>query len=158
MKKGNLIITIIVTMMLAGCSANSMASIYNDNDKIASNSNSFNLDLNEQFIDGDKFSGSVKKFEGMDTIWSYEANEDMTIDMDYLLNVKSGKVKLVLINPDNSVTDLIERSSEASIDDYATNSLGLKKGLNRIKMVGGKDTSVDFEITILKGEFNELGL
>ncbi|WP_308780268.1 hypothetical protein [uncultured Clostridium sp.] len=50
---------------------------------------------------------SKNKIEGLDIIWTYEADKDMELDMKYLLNVTSGKVKLVLISADNSVTSLI---------------------------------------------------
>lgn len=78
--------------------------------------------------------------------------------MTYILNVTRGKLKLVLISPDNSVTDLIETTNKSDLDDYATNKLQIKKGLNRIKIVAGSNTSVEFSITIPSGEFEELGI
>lgn len=145
-------------MVLVGCSKNYMASIYNDNEKISSDANSFNLDVDKQSIDGQKSKGVIKKIEGMDTIWTYESDKDMELDMTYLLNVVSGKLKLVLISPDSSVTTLIERSKESEVVDYATNTLQIKKGLNRIKIVANKNTSIEFNIIIPNGQFNELGM
>ena len=76
--------------------------------------------------------------------------------MKYLLNVTSGKVKLVLISADNSVTTLIERSQKSELVDYATNVLQIKKGLNTIKIVANDNASFEFNIKIPKGEFKEL--
>lgn len=152
------VILLIIIMLFTGCSNNSMISIYNDKDKIASSTNSYNLINTTQTIKENNFTGRVEKIEGMDTIWTYEADEDMSLDITYLLNVTKGKVKLVLISPDNSLTDIIERSSKASLIDFATSTMRIKKGLNRIKMVAGKDCSVEFDITISCGKFKELGM
>lgn len=157
-KNKYIMIFIVLSMVLVGCSKNYMASIYNDNEKISSDANSFNLDVDKQSIDGQNFKGVIKKIEGMDTIWTYESDKDMELDMTYLLNVVSGKLKLVLISPDSSVTTLIERSKESEVVDYATNTLQIKKGLNRIKIVANKNTSIEFNIIIPNGQFNELGM
>ena len=157
-KNKYIMIFIVLSMVLVGCSKNYMASIYNDNEKISSDANSFNLDVDKQSIDGKKSKGVIKKIEGMDTIWTYESDKDMELDMTYLLNVVSGKLKLVLISPDSSVTTLIERSKESEVVDYATNTLQIKKGLNRIKIVANKNTSIEFNIIIPNGQFNELGM
>ncbi|MDU4861622.1 MAG: 50S ribosomal protein L7ae [Terrisporobacter othiniensis] len=157
-KNKYVMIFIVLSMVLVGCSKNYMASIYNDNEKISSDANSFNLDVDKQSIDGQKSKGVIKKIEGMDTIWTYESDKDMELDMTYLLNVVSGKLKLVLISPDSSVTTLIERSKESEVVDYATNTLQIKKGLNRIKIVANKNTSIEFNIIIPNGQFNELGM
>ncbi|MGL4737740.1 MAG: hypothetical protein ACRCW2_09840, partial [Cellulosilyticaceae bacterium] len=93
-----------------------------------------------------------------DTIWTYEATEDMTLEMTYVLNAIKGNVKLVLINPDGSLTDVIERSDQATFTDYATSTLSIKKGTNRLKLVGSKNCSVEFEITMSCGEFKALGM
>lgn len=152
------VIFIVLSMVLVGCSKNYMTSIYNDNEKILSNTNSFNIDIEEQSIEGQEFKGVIKKIEGMDTIWTYESDKDTELDMTYLFNVTSGKFKLVLISPDNSVTTLIETTKESDIVDYATNTLQIKKGINRIKIVADENTSVEFNISITNGEFKELGM
>lgn len=157
-KNKYVMIFIVLSIVLVGCSKNHIDSVYNDNEKISSNTNSFNLDVDKQSIDGQEFKGVIKKIEGMDTIWTYESNKDMELDMTYLLNVASGKLKLVLISPDNSVTTLIERSKESEVVDCATNTLQIKKGLNRIKLVANKNTRIEFNIIIPNGEFKELGM
>lgn len=156
-KKKNKFIIMFLAMLLTGCSLKNVSSIYNDNDKISGNYNTFNIDIEEQRIDGEKFVGIINKIEGMDTIWTYESEEDRNLDMTYLLNVETGKVKLVLISPDNSITNIIERTNESEITNYATSTIQIKKGLNRIKIVAGKKSSGEFDIKMPYGKFMELG-
>lgn len=149
-------IFIVLAMVLVGCSKNDINFIYNDDKKILSDINISELDVKEQSIKGEEFKAVINKIEGLDIIWTYEADKDMELDMKYLLNVTSGKVKLVLISADNSVTTLIERSQKSELVDYATNVLQIKKGLNTIKIVANDNASFEFNIKIPKGEFKEL--
>ncbi|RDU23197.1 hypothetical protein [Anaerosacchariphilus polymeriproducens] len=149
---------ILITMLLlSGCSSNYIASIYDNNKEIASLNNSFNIYSKKQSINDQHFIGNVK-IEGMDTIWSYAAKENSDIDMTYNLRLVSGKVKLVLISPDNTITTLIECTDQSTLADYATNTLHIKKGKNRIKLVAGKNTELKFDISIPEGKFSELGI
>lgn len=156
MKK--VIILILLAILLVGCQNSSFTSIYNDDNKIVSGSNTFSLTNYEQDIDGQRYFGTVNSMDGMDTIWIYEATEDTKIDMRYLLTVQKGKVKLVLISPDKSLTTLVESTNKSDLKDYATNKLFIKKGLNRIKFVADENAKFDFDIIITEGEFQELGL
>lgn len=45
--------------------------IYSNEKKIASDTNSYNLDVKEQEIDGHKFTGNIE-FESIDTIWKHQ--------------------------------------------------------------------------------------
>lgn len=148
---------LILVLALTGCSANSMNSLYDNDEEIASENNSFNLNEEEQTINVQQLKGNVE-FEGMDTIWTYEADEDVDIDITYLLKVSNGKAKLVLISPDNNTTLIVESTNESELKDYATNTLQIKKGINRIKLVAGKNTISEFDISIPNGRFEELGM
>ncbi len=156
-KKGAVVL-VFLSVLLFGCSRKDVSLIYNDNDKISSNYNTFNIDVKEQKIYGEKFVGIINKIEGMDTIWTYESEEDSKLDITYLLNVGKGKVKFVLISPDNSTTNIIERTSESEINNYASSTMQIKKGLNRIKIVAEKKSSGEFDIKIPYGKFMELGI
>ncbi|EHI97276.1 putative lipoprotein [Clostridium sp. DL-VIII] len=164
-KKKYAVILIFVSLLLIGCSKNSMTSIYDnymtsiydDNEKISSTTNSYSLNGIEQSINGQQFRANIKRIEGMDTLWTYESDEDRELDMTYLISVTSGKLKLVLISPDNSVTNIIERTNQLNMSNYDINTLHIKKGLNRIKLVAGKDTSAQLDITIPDGKLKKLG-
>lgn len=82
----------------------------------------------------------------------------MDVDITYLLKVSNGKAKFVLISPDNTTTLIVESNNESELKDYATNTLQIKKGINRIKLVAGKNTISEFDISIPNGRFQELGM
>ena len=93
--------------------------------------------------------------EGMDTIWVFDAEEDKSLDITYTMNVSSGKMKLVLINPKGDVSIIAECDTEMSEPIQST--LNVESGNNRIKIVAGENTKFDIEISIQEGEFKELG-
>ncbi|MGL6202247.1 MAG: hypothetical protein ACRC3H_25310 [Lachnospiraceae bacterium] len=143
-------------MLLAGCS-NQFANVnYSNEDKIASEYNTFNLFEEEQIIEGETFKGNAE-IEGMDVIWTYDAEEAEDIDITYSLNARKGKAKIVLIKPDGAVETINENTSDLKTEDLTTKSLHLDKGENRIKLVASKGAEIEFDIAIPKGEFHELG-
>lgn len=153
MKKA-LAVVFIMMLVLTGCS---MGAIYSNEKKIASDNNSYNLDVKEQKIDGNKFTGNIA-FEGMDTIWKYQAEKDSLIDITYLIKLTAGKAKLVLISPDGDVVNIVETTDKSDLMEASTTSLSLKKGENRIKLVAADNAKISFEIGIEVGDFLELGM
>ena len=93
----------------------------------------------------------------MDTVWTYDAAEDVSAELSYSVSVYNGKMKLVLIAPDDSLTTIAEITAETALGAYQKYTVHLKKGKNRIKVVAGKDTKLDIELSIPIGEFEELG-
>lgn len=83
---------------IAGCGVNPMLSIYDDDAKIASASNTCSIMNCEQVQSDLHCTASVGKMEGMDTIWVLDAEEDTAVDITYRINVSSGKMKLVWID------------------------------------------------------------
>lgn len=148
---------ILLVLILSGCSNNSMNTLYSNDKKIASDSNSFNLNSDKQSIDGQAYNGKLE-FEGMDTLWKYKADKDYKIDISYLLSVAKGKAKLVLIYPDGTVTNIEENTDKAKPNELSTTSLTLLKGENRIKLVGANKAQIDLEVKISEGEFEKLGM
>lgn len=151
------IMMLIVFVFMTGCSAKDIQAIYDDNQRISSTSNTYNLINSNSEIKGQQITGEFEKMEGMDTVWTYQAEEDMELEMTYLLNITKGKMKFVLISPDDSITNIVEMTKDSPVKDYAVSNLKIKKGKNRIKLVGGVDTSSSFEIKIPEGDFEELG-
>ncbi len=144
-----------VVCMIAGCGVNPMLSVYDDDAKIASSSNTYNIMNYEQVQSDLHFTASVEKMEGMDTIWVFDAEEDTEVDITYQLNVSSGKMKLVWINPEKEVSVIVECDSE--MEDSVQETLHIKKGNNRIKIVAGENTQFDIDFTISHGGLKELG-
>ena len=144
-----------VVFLITGCVNSSMFKVYDDDQKITSASNSFNLTNVNQTSEDGRFTASVEKMEGMDTLWSFDAEEDTILDITYILNVSSGKAKLVLINPDGELSIIAECSSEMA--EPAQSVLNLEKGKNRIKLVAAEKAKFDIELSISEGTFEKLG-
>lgn len=146
---------LIAVCLLAGCASNPMVAVYDNDIKIASSTNSYNLINYEQTAEDGHFTANVEKMEGMDTIWVFDVDEDTSLDITYTLNVYSGKMKLVLINPKGDVSIIAECDTEMA--DPVQSTLNVESGNNRIKIVAGENTKFDIEISIPEGEFKELG-
>lgn len=142
--------------ILAGCGTNPMLAIYNNDAKIASNTNTYSLTNVEQVHSDLHFTASIGKMEGMDTVWVFDAEEDTAVDITYQLNVSSGKAKLVLINPEKEVSVIVECDSK--MEEPVQETLDIRKGNNRIKIVAGENTQFDIDFTISQGGgLKELG-
>lgn len=156
MKAGKLLGAVLVMVCVAaGCGFNPMLAVYDDNAKIAGDTNTYNLSNYEQVQSDLHFTASVGKMEGMDTIWVLDAEEDMTVDITYQLSVFSGKMKLVLVDPEKEVSVIVECDSE--MEETVQSTLDVKKGNNRIKIVAAENTQFDIDMTLSAGGLKELG-
>jgi len=142
--------------LITGCSANPMAAVYDNSQKIASETNTYNLDQASQTTEDGHFTASVEKMEGMDTIWVLDAEKDTALDITYTLNVFSGKMKLVLINSKGEISTIAE--CDAEMTEPVQSTLNVEKGNNRIKIVAEENTKFDIDISIPEGSFKNLGM
>ncbi len=139
-------------VLLTGCSGISdMVAVYDNEARIASQSNSYNKVNYRQSEKNNTITVVCETFEGMDTLWDYDAEGTESFDFAYDLKSESGKAKLVLIRPDGSLETLVEvtdktegRKAEGAM------TLEMEAGRNRIKLVGGEDTQIDLEMTMTK--------
>ena len=148
--------TLLVVFLLSGCS-NAMADIYDNESKITSDKNSFNLDGIEQEIEGNSYNATIEKMEGMDTVWTLDTEEETTVDISYDITLYNGKIKVALIYPDGELTTLAECKSNQDNSSNST-SLTLPQGEYRIKIIAGENTKFDISLSITDGSFHELGL
>ncbi len=148
--------TLIAVCLITGCAVNPMIAVYDNDQKIAGKSNTYNLDNVTQTTEDGHFTASVEKMEGMDTIWVLDAEKDTTLDITYTLNVFSGKMKLVLINSKGEISIIAECDTEMTEPIQST--LNLEKGNNRIKIVADENTKFDIDISISEGDFKNLGM
>ena len=91
----------------------------------------------------------------MDTVWSWEAQETTEVEFSYEITLYSGKLKVVLIDPEGALTTLAECDSPGELN--AQESISLEKGESRIKLVAGEDTRFDIQLGMTEGSFTELG-
>ncbi len=151
------ILLLILTFSFVACNNTSKYDVFNDNKKIASHDNNFFISNYYQRIEGKSFDCLVENMSGMDTIWSFNSTQDKELEISYLINVNKGKVKLVLISPDNSISNIVEISDMSDLKDFAISKMNIKKGLNRIKIVVTEDSKFIFRIKISEGQFSKLG-
>ena len=130
-----LCVALLVLFTAGGCSSDFMTSIYNDDSRIVEESDSYNR---------------VRYVQS--TLWSCRASRDMEADIIYKIQVEKGKVKLVLIAPDDTLTIVTEVTSDTS-EEHSEAVLELKEGMNRIKIVAGEDTKFKMEVSVSEGEF-----
>lgn len=144
-------------VLMTGCTMN-LGERYYENDKgIADDFNSYNLTNYTGSQEGNTVFGSAEKMEGMDTIWKYEASEDTEVTFTWKLNVSSGKAKFVLIDPDGNLSTLVECKAESGGEQDGTETFEMKKGENRVKLVGAEKTSLEYEFTADEGNVQTLG-
>lgn len=146
-----MIIIIIITPLI-GCENNTTDKIYNNDSKIASLSDDFLLDSDTETVESGIYKGKFK-LSGSKTIWTYESSSDFDLKVPYKLSLKSGKAKIILITPDNRVINLVENTNKSPVNESALLIIPIKKGNNRIKLVGYKKADINIELQIKEGNF-----
>jgi outer membrane lipoprotein-sorting protein len=125
--------------------------IYSDNIRIAQSNDSYMTTGWSGRPSGNEYSVSAT-FTGMDTIWRYDAENDIDVELAYLLSVsQGGKAKLVLITPDDEVIILSENTDNTQNAEMEYQTVSLKKGNNRIKIVGYDKSKLEFKLHIEVG-------
>lgn len=138
------LILIIAFVMLVGCEGKldtQQKSIYDDNNKIVTSSDSFNETDAKKSISNGKIEETFGDFYGIRTladITSPGDNESITIN--YSSNISKGNFKVVLVTPDNKVTEIKDINSKGE-------EIKLSKGTTKIRIVG-KDAVGNYSFNI----------
>lgn len=154
-KVRGLLAAIVLMAGMTACMPGELTAVYDDEEKIASDSNVYSRGNSVLRIQNQEYQGTFGKFEGMETIWTYDAAKDQTLEFTYKISVYSGKLKLVLVTEDRSVTNIVEVTPETTMEETEYGVIQVKEGENRIRIVGGEDTKVDIELSIDRGEFGD---
>ena len=144
-------------MLLPGCALNTGARVYDDEKALAADYNSYNLINFSGSQSENTVSGSAERLEGVDTIWEFDAQEQAEVNIFCHLTVTSGKAKLVYVDPDGTVSTLLECSAGEDGGMSASETIEVKEGENRIRLVGAEDTGLEYEFTADKGEVEAFG-
>lgn len=147
------------SLLFTGCfsSNNYTNSIYSNDEKIIAEGDSFYLNLKNQKLTDDSLTASCV-FNGIDTIWQYNADSDLEVDLTYGLTLTKGKAKLVFIDGNNKITNIVERTEKYTDENTAIAKLNLKKGINRIKLVAADKPDLNLNLSIDVGDLEGLGL
>ena len=127
-------LALLAAFSVSGCGGSRIADLY-DNRRKKSPVIPIPLILDgiQQNIEGEKWTASVERLEGMDTVWSCKTQETTEAEFSYEITLYSGKLKVVLIDPEGALTTLAE--CDAAGEQNAGESISLEKGESRIKLV-----------------------
>ena len=155
MKKRLLVTAIMVSTLLSACASDQGELLYNNSKQIASETDSFSyLNPFEQHVGDYAYQASIDGMNGMDTVWTYNADADVEVEINYNVAVEKGEMKIVLISPEKKLSTICECSEEDSLDGIQT--FALKKGENRIKIVARDEAVFDVSLSSDKGVFHSL--
>lgn len=122
---------------------------------VLSQSEAFTQVNDEQNLDPNHFS-YTGEFSGIASFWHYYAEKDKQVNLSYFMSVDWGKAKLILVDGQNSVTNIVDLRGQVQTRSEENHTLHLKKGDNYLKLVATEGTKVGFEVGILPGTFSKI--
>lgn len=140
-------------LLLTECNNSFAYKEYNARDKIAETEDRY---AEEGFVFSPIHGGYslvVEKFDGRDTLWTKSFEADKEIEIRIKLSLSKGTVKIVHIDDDGDIITILEYTGHNSIDGYVSKTVSLKKGLNRIKIVGYECRNID--LALLSTDFEK---
>lgn len=150
---GLVVLTVLSVGTLTGCNNYEINQWYNNESKIAKDTDRYAIDTSNRSAENGIYKGETT-LTGTLTVWEYTAEADETLEVPYNFTVSKGNVKLVHISEDRTVTTILEKTEKGSdIAPKGTINIPLKKGLNRLKLVGQHAATHSIELNIQKGEF-----
>ena len=145
MRKLSIAIFALASLILGACS-NLHALEYNSDKAIAQGGDNY-LAIASAFSSTDNgFLYTAYRFDGRETLWEKELEENQDIEIDFSFSLTEGQAKIVLIDGQNDVTTLFECSPDAEVDTSVTKTISLKSGQNTLKIVGHDCENVDLEL------------
>ena len=136
MKKLKLLLLVVFCCCLMGCNNEFAKEEYDNAEKIAASGDRYAKEMSVfNTIDG-WYSLTVSKFNGRETLWTKTLEEEQEVAIDFSFVLSAGQAKVVHIDADDNVTTVIECMPETSTEEYVTKTVTMKKGKNRLKIVG----------------------
>lgn len=136
MKKLKLLLLVVFCCCLMGCNNEFAKEEYDNAEKIAASGDRYAKEMSVfNTIDGG-YSLTVSKFNGRETLWTKTLEEEQEVAIDFSFVLSAGQAKVVHIDADDNVTTVIECMPETSTEEYVTKTVTMKKGKNRLKIVG----------------------
>ncbi len=149
MKKCGILLTMLLCLLMTGCSNGFAENEYNSVEKIAKIEDRYAKE-NSVFnsIDGG-YSLVVSKFDGRQTLWTDTLEENQSVEIEVSFILTKGQAKVVHIDKDGNVTTVIECTPETSTDGYVTKTISMSSGQNRLKIVGFDCENIDLKMLFL---------
>ncbi|MBM7543019.1 hypothetical protein [Amphibacillus cookii] len=138
-------ITVILFIFLPG----TVEDVYDDNERIASRSESkIYRNKRETVLNGDYQLSFV--FSGIDTLWTVEPeNNETALIVTYNSEITEGKFKAVLVDPDGTIQVIFEGT------DQGTKEIPLKQGESRFRIVG-EEAEGEINLSIMSEDSVEI--
>lgn len=134
-------------VILTGCGNTFAKKEYYDTNKIAAAEDRYSKE-NSVFNPIDNgYLLEVKKFDGRQTLWTKTLEDDEKINIKIKLSLSEGTVKIVHVDGDGHVTTIIECTPDECVEEYVMKTVSLKKGINRIKIIGYGCKNIDLELS-----------
>lgn len=136
----------LLCIALMGCSNGFAKKEYNATDKIAETQDRYAKE-NSVFNPVDHgYSLKMGAFDGRETLWEQTLDRDKDIELKIKLCLGEGTVKIVHIDEDEDVSTIMECTQNEGKAESVSKSVSLKKGYNRIKIVGYGCKEVDLKL------------
>lgn len=146
MKKFTSVFFLLMCILLfVSCESSSdkeQKAIYNNNDKIINSKDSYNAFETKDNSNEDHIKFTYGTFYGLKTIKTISTNNDNEIDLKLTCKLASGNFKVVLVDGEKNMQTLFEGN------DNESKRVKLKKGENKIRIVGNDAKNVDIDLEI----------
>lgn len=151
MNKIILLVILVISLGLVGCKsvdrgASTYKDIYNDKESQVKLYDSFDYHSMNRNTSDDKLEISFKRFSGTDTLAQFRG---ASVRLNLKMVQKSGRLKLIVISPENEIVYEMAGNLEDKID------LDLEEGNYRVKLVGEKARG-NVNLRILGGDSLEI--
>lgn len=146
MKKHCILLSMVLCLIMTGCSNGFAENEYDSVEKIVKSEDRYAKE-NSVFnpIDGG-YSLVVSKFDGRQTLWTDTLEESQSVEIEFSFILTKGQAKIVHVDKDGNVTTVIECTPETSTDGYVTKTIFMPSGQNRLKIVGFDCENIDLEM------------
>ena len=142
--KIRIVLVLMIVFCFAGCSNAYAKEEYDSLEKLTSEGDRYSKEgsiFNP--IDGG-YSFTVSKFDGRQTLFTWNLSEDKELSMEILCSLTDGVGKLIHVAADGNVTTLVECDEENSAAVIET--VYLKQGRNDIKFAGYDCKTLDLKL------------
>ena len=133
-------------MFFAGCSNEFAIEEYNDAAKLADSGDRYAKSMASGHTTTDELSYTANSFDGRETLWHGYVSESCTAELTVSLNLSEGQAKLILVDADDNITVLTERSADSDEDAELTTKVALSEGELRFRIAGHGCKELELEI------------
>lgn len=148
MRKLCIIVLSLLCLFMTACSNKFARNEYDSDEKISETADRYAKEVSVGNSTNQKYSLTVRKFNGRETIWKKTLNENQDVEIDVSFRLSNGRAKIVHIDKDDNITTVIECTPDTSTDGFVTETISLKSGKNRLKLVGYDCENIDLKIEV----------